>query len=55
MIAIKQKATRAEFLAELDDLSLRRVRRIVNGKPVIVTLIDLPHEYPRQPAKGGEQ
>ncbi|MCD6616747.1 hypothetical protein [Aeromonas veronii] len=51
--AIKRKATRPEFLAELTALSLRRVRRMVNGKPVMVVLIDLPDEYP-QPVKGGK-
>ena len=45
----KRKGTRAE----LAGLSLRRVRRMVNGKPVLVTLIDLPGEYP-EPVKGGE-
>ncbi|WP_439841676.1 hypothetical protein [Aeromonas taiwanensis] len=51
MKAIKQKGTMAEFQAELAELSLRRVRRMVNGKPVLVTRVDLPDEYP-QPVKG---
>lgn len=42
----KRKGTRAELVAELAGLSLRRVRRMVNGKPIMVTLIDLPDEYP---------
>ena len=49
----KRKGTRAELVAELAGLSLRRVRRMVNGKPVLVTLIDLQGEYP-EPVKGGE-
>lgn len=53
MRTTKQKSP--EFLAELADLSLRRVRRIVDGKPVIVTLINLPDEYPHKPTnKGGK-
>lgn len=51
----KRKGTRAELVAELAGLSLRRVRRIVDGKLVMVTLINLPDEYPHQPTnKGGE-
>lgn len=54
MRTTKQKASPG-FLAELADLSLRRVRRIVDGKPVMVTLINLPDEYPHQPTnKGGK-
>ena len=54
MRTTKQKAS-PEFLAELADLSLRRVRRIVDGKPVMVTLINLPDEYPHKPTnKGGK-
>ena len=49
----KRKGTLAELVAELAGLSQRRVRRMVNGKPVLVTLIDLPGEYP-EPVKGGE-
>ncbi|MCX7132421.1 hypothetical protein [Aeromonas sp.] len=54
MRTTKQKAS-PEFLAELADLSLRRVRRIVNGKPVMVTLISQPDELPHQPTNKGDK
>ena len=54
MRTTKHKANPA-FLAELADLSLRRVRRIVDGKPVMMTLINRPDERPHQPSnKGGK-